>query len=776
MRADVQAVAVRSHLGRRQVTLCSVYLAPGCVFPTLELRRLVAELPAPFLLLGDFNAHHTNWGCDNTDTRGRLLESLLNDESLCLLNTGAKTHFTLPSGQTSALDLSICSPQMMQYLTWSVDDDPCGSDHLPVWLHYKDGAVLGSRPPRWLLRRADWGQFEEEVELAVRWRQPEERPMSVDEFTEMIVQSAGQSIPKTSGAPRRPPVPWWTKACRDAIRTRRRAYRAFDRCSTLDNLIAFRQARASARRVILEAKRRSWREYVGGLNRSTRTSEVWDRIKRIGGRHCSKPLPVLRVHGHDVFHPADVANEIGRALAERCRGGGADPEFVRHKTRCERSPVNFYTSEQHSYNEVFTMAELRSAISSLRSVSEGPDEVHNDMLRHLPHCAVETLLTMFNAIWTRGEFPLAWREAIVIPLCKPGKSGLNPLDYRPISLTSSLCKLLEKMVNLRLTWFLEKNNVFDNAQCGLRKNRSTVDHLLALDTAVRVAFRERRHVGGVFFDIEGAYDTTWRHGILLKAFGQGIRGRMGVFLQNYLDDRFFRVRVGKHFSDRFLQVNGVPQGGVLSVTLFAIMINDVVDRLPRSVGRSLFVDDLAIWCKASSAISMERQLQLAVGRLEKWSLANGFRFSTSKTVACHFCRSRRGCPALSVQLYGKLIPSEPVVRFLGLQFDKRLTYRDHFKSLREKCFKSLNVLKCVAGTSYGADRVTLLRLYRSLIRSKLDYACFVYDSACDSSKRTLDTVHNSALRIATALVSWWKLMSHPWLCDGRCSGCGMHAS
>ena len=122
-----------------------------------------------------------------------------------------------------------------------------------------------------------------------------------------------------------------------------------------------------------------------------------------------------------------------------------------------------------------------------------------------------------------------------------------------------------------------------------------------LDTVVRAAFKKRRHVGAVFFDIEGAYDTTWRHGILLKAFNHGIRGPMGLFLQNFLAERHFRVRVGQAFSDRFLQLNGVPQGGVLSVALFALMISDVGDSLPQGIGRSLFVDDLAVWCSASTA-------------------------------------------------------------------------------------------------------------------------------------------------------------------------------
>ena len=90
-----------------------------------------------------------------------------------------------------------------------------------------------------------------------------------------------------------------------------------------------------------------------------------------------------------------------------------------------------------------------------------------------------------------------------------------------------------------------------------------------------------------------------------------------------------------------------------------------------------------------------------------------------------------------------------MAKFLGVLFDRRLTYKEHFKTLHERCFKSLNVLKCVSRTSYGADRNTLLLLYRSMIRSKLDYASFVYECASESSKRRLDSVHHASLRVVT---------------------------
>ena len=115
----------------------------------------------------------------------------------------------------------------------------------------------------------------------------------------------------------------------------------------------------------------------------------------------------------------------------------------------------------------------------------------------------------------------------------------------------------------------------------------------------------------------------------------------------------------------------------------------------------------------------------------------------------HFCHRLGNCQGVPLRLYGVDIPLEQSVRFLGVQLDRKITYKHHLKSLRLKCMKVLNLLKCVARTSYGADRATLLLLYRSLIRSKLDYACIVYNRACASHKRILDTVHHTALRVVT---------------------------
>ena len=119
-----------------------------------------------------------------------------------------------------------------------------------------------------------------------------------------------------------------------------------------------------------------------------------------------------------------------------------------------------------------------------------------------------SLLEIFNNIWLTGDFPPSWSEATIIPLPKPDKDHTSPNNYRPISLTSCLCKTFERMVNSRLTWYLESNKILNDVQSGFRKQRSTTDHLVRLESFVREAFVPGEHVVSIFFDLE-------KHTILL---------------------------------------------------------------------------------------------------------------------------------------------------------------------------------------------------------------------------------------------------------------------
>ena len=124
------------------------------------------------------------------------------------------------------------------------------------------------------------------------------------------------------------------------------------------------------------------------------------------------------------------------------------------------------------------------------------------------------------------------------------------------------------MRNDRLVWFLESTSLITEAQSGFRKTRSTMDHLVLFETFVREGFFKGEHVVSVFFDLEKAYDTTWKYGIMKDLHDMDLRGRLLIFIKNFLSERKFLVRVGTSLSDFYDKEMGVPQGSILSVTFF----------------------------------------------------------------------------------------------------------------------------------------------------------------------------------------------------------------
>ena len=134
---------------------------------------------------------------------------------------------------------------------------------------------------------------------------------------------------------------------------------------------------------------------------------------------------------------------------------------------------------------------------------------------------------------------------------------------------------------------------------------------------------------------------------------------------------------------------GVPQGAILSVTLFSIKINSLAKVLNDHIDGSLFVDDFSISCRSCNMTTVERQLQLSLNKISKWALKNGFRFSKSKTNVIHFCNKRKLHNNPEVLLDKPIIKVVKEAKCLGIIFDSKLNFISHIKSLKTKCLKAL---------------------------------------------------------------------------------------
>ena len=359
---------------------------------------------------------------------------------------------------------------------------------------------------------------------------------------------------------------------------------------------------------------------------------------------------------------------------------------------------------------------------------------------------LRVFLSFFNRIWALGKLPGDWKHAIVIPILKEGKDGTVPSSYRPISLISVVCKLREKMVNNRLVFFLEKNNLLYKGQSGFRKGRSVMDHISALANDARKSRGNQESLLGVFLDIQKAYDSVWKNGLLYKLSNLGVNGRMYDWIGDFLSDRTFQVRVGLSLSSSFHSDNGIPQGSCLSPTLFSIMINDVASIRKLHSKLFLFADDIAMWIQCKNLAISSKKLQDDIRRMEKWAEDWGFKLSADKSEFIRFSRKKK-TDDIAMVINGTCIHPSRVVSFLGVTFDKGLTWTPQVKELIGKCAKGINLLRCLSGTEWGAHRDSLLMIYKAKIRSHLDYGCLAFGDMAKSNRKKLETVQSKALRV-----------------------------
>ena len=227
-------------------------------------------------------------------------------------------------------------------------------------------------------------------------------------------------------------------------------------------------------------------------------NKIWNMINRIKGRKNSATVKHLSVNNNLITDKRDIANTLAEQLAHNSSSNQCSDKFLKYKQIDEKKKINFSSSNDEFYNKEFSSDELKLSLNRAHDTAEGPDKIHYQLLKHLPPETLSLLLDIYNYIWRTGDFPQCWSEATVIPIPKPGKNHSDPNNYRPISLTSCVCKTLERMINDRLIWFLENNNILTDIQCGFRKRKSTIDHLVRLESFIRDAFLNKQEVVSIF--------------------------------------------------------------------------------------------------------------------------------------------------------------------------------------------------------------------------------------------------------------------------------------
>ncbi|GFX20032.1 probable RNA-directed DNA polymerase from transposon X-element [Trichonephila clavipes] len=352
---------------------------------------------------------------------------------------------------------------------------------------------------------------------------------AVQEVTNVLIAAADLSIPKVSSHSFQHYKPWWNADCQTAYKNQRKLWGIFRRYPTTEHLLAFKKAKANARRVRRQSQRQSWIRYVSLLTSSTSGKQLWKKVKAANGMYREFSFPILQTSNSVFSSPIEISIILGETFQSVSSTASYSSRFLEIKRRAERTPINFSTRSFFPYNCNFTMTELKKALIQAPNTSPGPDGITYTMLRHLNPNYLTNILFLFNRVWKEHCFPSSWRESIVIPILKLGKVATDPLSYQLIVLTSCFCKTFERMINTRLVYVLEKEKCISPLQSGFRKGRSTLDNLVFLESQIRDAFVRRNHLVSLFFDIEKAYDRTWRYGILRNMHDFGLRRNLPIF-------------------------------------------------------------------------------------------------------------------------------------------------------------------------------------------------------------------------------------------------------
>ena len=212
-------------------------------------------------------------------------------------------------------------------------------------------------------------------------------------------------------------------------------------------------------------------------------------VRKIQGKGKSSSLGHLNVNNEKVTSKKDMSNTLADAFSKNSSSENYTKKIKNIKQQKEKRNLKFSSDNSETYNQPFSLPELKDALSKAHDSSPGPDDIHFQFLKHLPDSSLSVLLKTFNDIWETGNVPKSLKEATIIPIPKPGKDNTNPNNYRPIALTSCICKTLERMINKKLVWYLETNNIITEFKSGFRHQRSTNDHLVRLERVGRKILR-----------------------------------------------------------------------------------------------------------------------------------------------------------------------------------------------------------------------------------------------------------------------------------------------
>ncbi len=540
----------------------------------------------------------------------------------------------------------------------------------------------------------------------------------------------------------KPLTPWMTRGLLTCVRKKNKLYKKFIISRSPDKERQYKIYKNKLTNLIKIAKKTYYENKFETAKNDHKTT--WKLINEvINKRRTKTSLPSSFISNNTLLSdPKDIANRFCKYFAN------IGPDLASKIQETSNSFLSFLNSNNEESISLHPTNpnELLEICNSFKTAkAPGYDNLSMYVIKKSIDLIVEPLVNVINLSLSKGVFPSKLKIAKIIPIFKTGNQSFFT-NYRPISLLTNFSKLFEKVMQIRLTLFIEQCEILYRFQFGFRSNHSTMHSLVSLINNVATAIDRNQIAAGVFIDLSKAFDTLDHEILFTKLQHYGIRGVALQWIKSYFCNREQFVQYNETCSTMEKLKCGVPQGSILGPLFFILYINDLPNALELSKSY-LFADDTSIYYSNSDIKQLEFVLNSELRKLDIWMKSNKLSVNISKTNYIIFRpRQKKINSNLVIQYNNQTITQKQYIKFLGVYLDEHLSWKEHINYICNKIAKSVGI---IYRSRYLLSSATRLSLYYTLIYPYLTYCNIVWSSTYVTNLNRILLLQKRAVRILT---------------------------
>jgi len=386
------------------------------------------------------------------------------------------------------------------------------------------------------------------------------------------------------------------------------------------------------------------------------------------------------------------------------------------KNYCEPSQSTLQRDISASLDDVkFSSSEIYKCLKKCKpKKSCDLDGFNSFLLKQLAPSMSYPISLLFNSLMSTGSLPTAWKKTVISPIFKKGSSS-DPANYRPVSISSTFCKLMERVIVTHMLLHLERHNLLSKEQHGFLQKRSTLTNLTETMNDWTLSLENKTTQTAVYIDFKRAFDMVPHDKLLYKLRVYGFGGNLLLWIGNFLKNRTQATKVGSSISSFKSISSGVIQGSCLGPLLFVIYINDITDIIPQPVRHKLYADDLKLYMSVNNSDDLS-VYQNTLDEVANWSRTWELPISLSK--CCKLDIGHTPVDTDELKLEDAALDSVQVVRDLGILNDQHLSFEAHINEIVKKAYTRGNmILRCFE----SRNRRCLVKAFTVYVRPVLEF-------------------------------------------------------